>query len=178
MKPNALWLLVACAASLCASAAGGAVGGGLPRCHSNQLRLAKGTYGEAALQFRQTLTLRNVSSRACELGGWPNVRVKDERLRVVAVRTVRVVQGSPNAPPFRVVTLRPGGAASFNVYGPDWNAAANRECRKTSAILVRPPGARATLDVRVRIPSCGPFYIAPLIAGRRDRNSWSFVWKP
>lgn len=151
---------------------------GTPRCRQSQLRLVAGAYGEAAQQFMQTLTFVNVSSRECQLMGWPTIRVKSELGRPLVVRTIRVIQGAPTARPFKRVRLGPGRAASFNVYGADWNAAANRPCRQTSAILVKPPGLRAAFEVRVRVPNCGVFYIAPLIAGRRDRKAWSIVWNP
>jgi hypothetical protein len=179
MKAYAFWLvLVACASSMFASPTGDAFGGGIARCHANQLHLTAGAYGEAALQFTQTLTLSNISPRACQLAGWPSVRTRDTLGRLASVRVVRVVQGPPNARPFRVVALRPGGAASFNVYGADWNATANRPCGKTSALLITPPGDRTALEVHVRLPSCGVLYVAPLIRGRRDRDAWSQVWKP
>jgi hypothetical protein len=77
------------------------------------------------------------------------------------------------------VLLRARGAASFNVYGADWDFLRNRSCPMTTAALVTLPGGGAALRVRARIPSCpGGFEIAPVIAGRTDRQSWSFVWHP
>ena len=56
---------------------------------------------------------------------------------------------------------------------------AERACPKTTAALVAPPGDGAALRVGVGIPNCpGGFEIAPLIAGRTDRESWSVVWAP
>jgi hypothetical protein len=124
------------------------------------------------------LTFVSESSRRCRLGGWPRLKVRTELGRLVPARTLRVVQGPPGAPPFRRVVLRPGGAASFDVYGADWNAAANRPCPKTAALVVTPPGDQVALEIRVRLPNCGEFLIAPLIPGRRDRDAWSRVWKP
>jgi uncharacterized protein DUF4232 len=151
-----------------ASASGDASG----RCPTRELRLQVGAYGEAATQFMQTLTFTNTSSRTCALAGWPSVRVKDGP----AVTIVRVVQGPLGARPFRRVLLRSRGAASFDIYGADWNVGADRPCPKASALLVTPPGNRAALRIRIRLPDCGRLYVAPLIPGRRDRLSWSRVW--
>jgi hypothetical protein len=87
-----------------------------------------------------------------------------------------VVKSPPPAPAFETVVLKPQGAASFNVYGADWNHAKNRACPETSAALIAPPGDRATLSVAIRMPNCGLLYIAPLIAGRIDHNAWAIVW--
>jgi hypothetical protein len=150
---------------------------GIPRCRATQLRLVAGHYGAAATQFTQTLTFTNQSAKRCQLTGWPSLRVMRKLGRVEATRIIHVVQGPPTAPPFRRVVLRPTGAASFNVYGADWDLAANSPCPKTSALRVRPPGDRHALDVRVSVPNCGRLLVAPLIPGRRDRDSWSRVWK-
>ena len=147
-----------------------------PRCRTKQLHLTAGAYGEAAQQFIQTLTFTNESSRRCQLQGWPAVTVRGRSGRLV-VKTRRVVQGPPSARPYECVVLRALGAASFDVYGADWNALANRQCPKTSALVVTPPGASRTLEVRVRLPSCGVLLVAPLVAGIRDGDAWSTVWK-
>jgi len=88
------------------------------------------------------------------------------------------VQGALEARPFESVLLRPRGAASFNVFGADWDFAHNHSCPPATAALVTPPGGGAALRVGVRFPNCpGGFEIAPVIAGRTDRRSWSFVWR-
>jgi hypothetical protein len=147
------------------------------RCQASQLHLAASFYGVAAGQFIQTFTFTNMSRRVCRMAGWPSLEIEVGSRRPVAVRTRRVVQGSPNARPFVSVLLRARGAASFNVYGADWDFRRNRSCPLTTVALVTPPAGGAALRVGVRIPNCPVgFEIAPLIAGRTDRQSWSFVW--
>jgi len=75
------------------------------------------------------------------------------------------------------VVLDPHGSASFDVYGADWNASANRRCPHTTAISVTPSSAGDKLLAAVRMPNCGLLDVAPLIAGRVDRQSWSVVWR-
>jgi Protein of unknown function (DUF4232) len=139
------------------------------------LRLVAGNYGEAGGQFRQTFAFTNVGSRTCLLAGWPTLTLKSRSGRAVSVRSVRVVQGALSAHPFRTVILRRGRAASFDVYGADWDFRAYRACPATTAVFVSSPGGSA-LSVAVKMPNCGAFYIAPIIAGRTDRRSWSVVW--
>jgi hypothetical protein len=111
------------------------------------------------------------------MAGWPGFEIEVATRRPVLIRTRRVVQGQRSARPFVSVLLRARGAASFNVYGADWDFRRNRSCPLTTAAVVTPPGTRAALRVGVRIPNCpGGFNIAPLIAGRADRQPWSFVW--
>jgi hypothetical protein len=148
------------------------------RCQASQLHLAANFYGKAGGQFIQTFTFVNISRRVCRMAGWPSLKIEDASHRPVPVRTQRVVQGPLSARPFVSVLLRARGAASFNVYGADWDFRRNRSCPLTSAALVTPAGGGTALRVGVRIPMCpGGFEIAPLIAGRRDRGSWSFVWR-
>ena len=147
------------------------------RCQPSQLRLAASFHGEAGGQFIQTFTFTNVSRRVCRLEGWPSLEIEVASHRPVAVRTRRVVQGPQGAPPFATVLLRARAAASFDVYGADWDFLRNRSCPHTVAALVTLPGGGVALRVAVRIPECpGGFEIAPVIAGRTDRQSWSFVW--
>jgi hypothetical protein len=146
------------------------------RCQPSQLHLAASFYGVAAGQFLQTFTFTNVSRRGCRMAGWPRVEIEVAH-RPVPVRTQQVIQGPLRARPFASVLLRVRGAASFNVYGSDWDFRRNRSCPVTSAALVTPPGGGAATRVRVRLPICpGGILIAPVIAGRADRQAWSFVW--
>jgi hypothetical protein len=141
------------------------------------LHLAASFYGVAGGQFIQTVTFTNISRRVCRMAGWPSLEIEVASRRPVAVRTRRVVQGPLGARPFASVLLRARGAASFNVYGTDWDFRRNRSCSPTTAALVTPPAGGAALRVGVRIPNCpGGFEIAPVIAGPTDRLSWSLVW--
>ena len=145
-------------------------------CRSGQLRLVASFYGEGLGQFTQTFTLTNVGRVPCRLAGWPGIRLSVGSGRAASVPTIRVVQGSPSAPPFRTVVLDPsGGAASFDLFGGDFNSKADRGCPKTKALFVTPPRA-SSMPIAVVVPNCGGFYVAPIIAGKTDRNAWSTVW--
>jgi hypothetical protein len=146
------------------------------RCQSRQLRLTSGFYGEALGSFSQTFTFTNSSRQKCQLTGWPRLKLASHSSRPAPVASHRVVRNAPPAPAFATVVLKPRGAGSFNVYGEDWNHAKNRACPQTSAAFIAPPGDLATLSVAVRMPNCGLLYLAPLIAGKTDHDSWAVVW--
>lgn len=149
----------------------------VPVCHARDLQLAASFYGEAGGQFSQTFTFTNLGDSACRMRGWPTLQVRTPSGRVASVRSIRVVQGASTTHPFRTVVLRPSGAASFDVYGADWDFRANRACPQTRAIFVLPPGAGGRLVAAVSLPNCGGFFVAPVIAGKTDRQSWSVVWR-
>jgi len=154
-----------------------------PRCRADQLRLTGGSWGVAAGSFQQTLTLTNVSHGNCTINGWPTVRRLDRAGRALPARTIRVVYGFPGARSSSVLKLRAGRAASFNIYGEDWNHIADRPCPVARAITVRPPGAHRSLPIRIDgrrfglaaagIPACRIIFEAPLIAGATDPYPWA-----
>jgi len=164
--------------ALAVAAPGSTSSSAFARCQSAQLHLAASFYGEAGGQFIQTFTFTNISRRVCHMEGWPSLEIEVGSRHPVPVRTRRVVQGPLRARPFASVLLRAHGAASFDVYGADWDFLRNRSCPQATAALVTPAGGSGALRVGVRIPNCpGGFLIAPVIAGRTDRQSWSFVWR-
>jgi hypothetical protein len=175
-------LTVACVAAgsvLTVAAPGSTNSSTVARCQPSQLHLAASFYGEAGGQFLQTFTFANISRQVCRLAGWPSLEIEVASHRPVPVRTRRVVQGPPDARPFASVLLHARGAASFDVYGADWDFSRNRSCPRATAARITPPGDGAALRVGVKIPNCpGGFLIAPVIAGRSDHQSWSFVWHP
>ena len=175
-------LALACVTAGCVlvvAAPGSSSSSPFPRCQPPQLHIAASFYGEAGGQFIQTFTFTNTSRRICRIGGWPSLEIEVALHRPVPVRTRRVVQGPLRARPFAGVLLRARGAASFDVYGADWDLSRNRSCPLATTALVTPPAGRAALRVAVRIPNCpGGFYIAPVIGGSTDHQSWSFIWHP
>jgi hypothetical protein len=146
-----------------------------PTCKAAQLRLRPTFYGEAGGQFVQTFTFTNTSQGSCQLAGWPTLRLVDASGKSEVAPTIRVVQGQPVTRPFRTVVVQPGRAAAFDVFGADFDALANRACPKTRGFLVTPPGV-APSRVAVSVPFCGPFDVAPIIAGSTDHNAWSTIW--
>lgn len=146
-------------------------------CPAAHLSVSAHGYGVAGGQFDQTFTFTNRSDATCRLTGWPAVAVLDAAGQPRSVRTERVRQDTPPQPASSIVTLKPHGTASFDVYGADWDALHNRACPYTSAVAVTPPGSVAHLTVRVHFPVCttSKLLVSPLIAGSSDRQAWSTV---
>jgi hypothetical protein len=185
-RPRPRRVLRALAAVLVAAGCGGvlastlsAPGRAVPSahvCRSSQLRLTARFYGEAGGEFMQTFTAMNTAATACSVAGWPTLRLRSPSGRLEPALSIRVVQGGPSSRPFATVVLRPGGAASFDVFGADWDALANRACPKTHGLFVVLPDV-APLPVAVAMPYCSAFYVAPIVAGPIDRHAWSVVWE-
>jgi hypothetical protein len=158
-----------------ASAAFGASRTVTPICRAQQLHISGRFLGEAAQQFTVTFTFANASQRSCELTGWPTVGLQAASGKPAAFRTERVIQGVSSSS-VRPVALPAGGAASFDIYGADFNTAADRACpATTSVILVTPPGSQTAFRASMHVPDCGRFFVAPIIRGRSDRESWSRI---
>jgi uncharacterized protein DUF4232 len=140
----------------------------LPHCRSDQLRLtAPRMWGAAAGSLIEGFTLTNASRRTCAVSGWPDVRRLGRSGRPIPVTLERWVYEQHGPAPFRVVRLRPGRAASFPVFGEDWNHAVDRACPNARTVRVEPPGGRGWLSVALKIPACAGWNVGPLVPGRQ-----------
>ena len=148
----------------------------LATCQARQLNLSTSFYGEAGGQFIQTFAFTNTLYHPCQLRGWPALNWERVGGRLVRMRSVRVVQVAPGARPFTTVVLPARRAASFDLYGEDWNHLADRRCPSTSSVSITPPGVHAAFPVAAKLPICGRLSVAPVIAGPSDHDSWSVVW--
>lgn len=167
--------LAACTASTTGVTSAAPAAASVPACIASQLRVRPTLYGEAGGQFMQTFTLTNAGANVCRLAGWPVLRGVNASGHTEAAPAIRVVQGKPAARPFDTVVVQPGKDAAFDIFGADYDALANRACPKTRALLIGAPGVTPS-RVHVAVPFCGPFYVAPVIAGSIDRDAWSVVW--
>lgn len=140
-------------------------GSSLPRCQSGQLRLsAPKMWGAAAGSLIEDLTLTNSSGTTCSVEGWPTVRRFNGAGQVIPVQLGRWVYTLSGPAPFRVVSLPPGSAATFPIFGQDWNHAADRACPNARRIQVR-PGGGGWLSVARKIPACQAWDVGPLVPG-------------
>jgi len=155
----------------------------LPTCRPAQLRLVSDPGGwhahqAASGEFIETFTFTNISSTGCNLGGWPGLQavVSGVSQPTKAIRVRQDGLSGPSGPPWVAATLIAGGAASFDIYGQDFDAAHNKPCPAvTSDFLVIPPDDTTQMSVVAPEPDCGSFYVAPIIAGTVDRWAWSTV---
>jgi hypothetical protein len=118
--------------------------------------------------------LTNVSGTTCVVQGWPGVKLKLRNGQVISPRLRRIHYYSTGVPnhPLRAgaITLRAGGAASFLLFGQDWNYKTNRACARITETLVTPPGAHKGLAIPTGLGLyCAPLNVAPLVQGLRPR---------
>jgi Protein of unknown function (DUF4232) len=154
---------------------GGAPAVPLQSCEPNQLRLtAAVTWNVAAGSLLEPFRLTNVSDTACSLAGWPEVRLVDAGGRVIPTRSFRYTYSDRIKVPFRVVTVRPGRAASFNYFAPDWSSESNSACPNARRVQIRLPAAHKWSSVARTIPACGTLFVDPFVPGRTDAR-WGAV---
>jgi hypothetical protein len=150
------------------------VAASFPPCTKAQLSVSVGSYGEAGGMYAQTFMFTNRSDGTCQTGGWPGFQALSASGQPVRT-TQHVRQNAPPAPASTTIDLRPGAKASFDIYNSDWNHIENTACPDTSAVRITPPGAGSYISVRIRIPACFTFDVAPVIAGATDNRAWSVV---
>lgn len=149
-------------------AGGGVAASPLARCRTDQLRLTspRGLVGAAAGSVYDYLTVVNGSSSSCAVGGWPRVRWFDRAGAPLPEQVYRWVYKQRGPAPFRMVPLRPGAAATFDLVGSDSNHAADGgPCPYARTIEVQPRAGGAWLSIRHTVPACRGWDIAPFVPG-------------
>jgi hypothetical protein len=164
---------VAAAAALLAAGAGAARAGATPqaaaaathRCERRQLSLAKpssnGALGSVGLRF----TFRNTSAAACQLFGFPGIRLLSHGRALPTT----VIRGTSNVVPFEPenrVTLAPGGRASFFAGYSDVPTGSQR-CPASTGANVWAPNDFHSIHVRFPAQACGGrVTVSPVVPGR------------
>jgi hypothetical protein len=139
--------------STATSAPGAALGSGQPQCRSADLRLAAGpTVSPMTGQNPVPLTMTNVGTAPCVLGGYPTVTFFDAKNNLVPFTVVHGDQEVTSQPPQSVVIM-PGhaGYVLVNKYRCDLG-----DLSAATVIDVVPPGQSQTLRVSSSYPFCGP----------------------
>ena len=144
-----------------------------PTCRSGQMRLSAPAWGAAAGTLYEPVTLTNTSSATCAVAGWPAVRRFDAAGQAIPVEVSRWVYRLDGAAPFSSVTLAPGKAATFEIFGGDWNPRLDRGCRTATAIAVQPRGGGGWLTAspesagedNAGMPACRFWSVGPLVPG-------------
>jgi hypothetical protein len=165
--------ILAVAAGTALLAAGVARAGAAPhgasatthRCLRRQLTLAppssNGAMGSVGLRF----TFRNRSSTACHLFGFPGMRLRSHGR---ALHTT-VIRGSSNvvpAEPENIVTLVPGGRASFFAGYSDVPTG-NQRCPISTGADVWAPNDFRSIRVHFPASACGGrITVSPVVPGR------------
>ncbi len=143
-----------------------------PRCATTGLQVSQGLNQAAAGTASTVFALRNASGRTCLLGGYPGMAFRvhgnDNEWKYVTVR-----RGGSTAfrdPGAKVITLAPGGSASYSLA---YTAPQTSTCRRTGQVRVTPPGATTSLTLRtpgqnvIWVCPGMPMTVSALVAGRR-----------
>jgi uncharacterized protein DUF4232 len=142
-----------------------------PRCHSTQLRLTVGVFREAMNQYGQTLVLMNISQMACTISGYPTMQPVGAGGRAlhIPVRRGSGYTFLDHGP--MLVTLLPGGRASFAFGGPAWDLVDDTSCLKVIAVRVIPPGDHTPLITPVHAVGCREGITVSALGPGRDSTS-------
>jgi Protein of unknown function (DUF4232) len=171
-----LTIALIAAVSACGSSGHTAVSDGgphfAPRCRGYQLKLKGGRDGVAAGTAVRDFALIDESRRVCTVAGWPDVGLAVGRRRLVAPRVTREGFGMGRAA--QLITLRPGGAASFRIAGSDGTGTGLQTCKTVRTLVVRPQGGRGWVSLRKGLSYfCAPYrlYVGPLVPGLLSNRS-------
>lgn len=143
----------------------------LPRCRTAQLRLSQSGGGAAGGSSEVIYTFRNTAAGACVLRGWPSVRLKSPRGKLMPVRTSHALALRPHR-----VELGPGARASFGVV--DSYGGYAPLCPSSHTVGITPPGDSASVWLTSSLADCitrstyWSLEILPLVPGRTDRQPW------
>jgi hypothetical protein len=125
------------------------------------------TTSAAAGHVAVTYGLSNASAVACTLFGYPGVQMLDASGRPIPTQ---VSHGGSYTFPVEtpmVVTLPPGGQASFFLGYADVPSGTETSCPQSARLALTPPGSTGTVQLADQIAPCGGGAVAvsPVHAG-------------
>ncbi|HZD66193.1 MAG TPA: DUF4232 domain-containing protein [Acidimicrobiales bacterium] len=138
------------------------------RCHTAQLSAQVVRRGAATGHVGQTIALRNVSSLACTLYGYPGLLMLDAADRPLMTRVNRGTSYVVHAQTPATVTLAPGGAASFALGYRNATGYPGSRCPTSARLEVTPPNATHHLVIPDRLSPygpCGRITVSPVYPG-------------
>lgn len=141
-------------------------------CRITQMDVVPGKAGVAAGTYMRDFALINASYASCTLHGWPRLRLFLGNGRMVTPRVRRDHYGAGRVIPARMVTVNPGGAASFRVAESDGTGTGTQTCRAVKALVISLPGAGGRVNIPHGAFYCAPYTLfeVPFVAGRVDHH--------
>jgi hypothetical protein len=146
------------------------------RCHSSQLRVKLGQAGGALGHIGELVSFENVSTTTCTLHGYPGLQMLAAGGKPIRTQVLRGVAYTVPAVAQRLVSLRPGHEASFDLGYDDATGYGNERCPTSARVEVTPPNAYEPITVVWRIQPygggtvqhlrCGQITVSPVFAGR------------
>ena len=129
-------------------------------CLRNQLGVrANGTNG-AAGTIHGAWVFTNVSAKACDLDGYPDIQLYGRRGRPIPTTVKRNLPPAPSH-----VKLLPGGSATFYSSYSDVSSGPGT-CPTSAVIQITPPNATASLFIPAQLQACrGVVHVSAVRAG-------------
>jgi hypothetical protein len=166
--------LCALAAVVLFADAGAATALTVPRCLVAQLAVKPGQGGVAAGSVGQTVHFTNVSRHTCLLDGYPGMQMLNGAGKPIATEVHRGASVTVVSRPVRLVTLAPGGEASFDIGYADATGFGNERCPTSARVEVTPPNDYGHLTIAWALQpyggdiphlECGLINVSPVYAG-------------
>ncbi|MGA2471146.1 MAG: DUF4232 domain-containing protein [Solirubrobacteraceae bacterium] len=147
----------------------------LSGCVSTQLAVVLGFQQGALGHIGQTVSFKNTSTTACTLYGYPGLQMLDASGSPIPTDVLRGIAYTVPAEPEHVVTLAPGGEASFDLGYANSTGFGNATCPASSEVEVTPPNDYTSITVAWKIQpyggsdikhlQCGQITVSPVFSG-------------
>ncbi len=135
------------------------------RCHTSELSASLGRPDAGAGNIYIPLILKNVSTRTCEVAGFPGVSLLDASGAQIGQPATRET-GLPEA----AVKLAPGAVASTALHTQSEGVSPGGCLPPSVKVRVFPPNELDSLDIAGEVTVCGnSFSLSPLVAGATGR---------
>lgn len=121
----------------------------------------------AAGTIQTSITLRNVTSTTCVLGGYPGLLLIGSDGKPLPTVTIRKGTYPFTAQAPTLVTLGPGQVAHINIGYSDVPVGTESSCPMATALQVIPPNATDHLTVTMSLSPCdqGKLVTSPVLSG-------------
>ena len=132
----------------------------LASCVRNQLGVRANGINGAAGTIHGAWVFTNVSAKACDLDGYPDLQLYGRRGRPIPTTVKRNLP-----PPPSHVKLLPGGSATFYSSYSDVSSGPGT-CPTSAVIQITPPNASASLFIPAKLQACrGVVNVSAVLAG-------------
>jgi len=135
-------------------------------CVAGQLSVQVGPGSGAAGTVGYVNSFENVSNATCTLYGYPGMQMLDAAGRPIPTEVIRGSGYAVTALPEKVVTLAPGGKASFQLIFADGTGYGTATCPTSSQVEFTPPNLYVPITVSWQIQPYGGATIAQLHCGQ------------
>ena len=129
-------------------------------CLRNQLGVRANGINGAAGTIHGAWVFTNLSAKACDLDGYPDLQLYGRAGRPIATTVKRNLPPAPSH-----VKLLPGGSATFYSSYSDVSSG-SRRCPTSAVIQITPPNAAASLFIPAQLQACrGVVNVSAVLGG-------------